>query len=643
MDPATVIAMVGSGLTIATKTLKTLNEICDKLKNVGQNVQLIVAKLSSIRAALIQLQILVKDGSTMRFMTPQLRADLVSAINPCTIVMKGIEQHISLVNKGWFNGKARYFWDEGIINEQSGHLDSQVQALSLLLQVIQLSSANEQRTLLERRVSRRILRRAQDDASSYLSRTTGDSSRTIQETVSFEFDEELMGSRTYRAASQDRNGRQPQIRDSIPDIMNSPEPEVGLETIEGTSTPDQLSSNFVKSELVLLPQKGRYPDFLKSKQATGTNSDRKRRRLFLFWLGGGTLILFVITAALLTTLDQKHGRPTDSPGSQVFNSMEFPYIPLGVSAVLDPVLAEVVTGCAFPSTLWSCAVPRSDQSSLLPNSPDRPNFQFEIFTNTTSFTPNPAPPNSAEQTFLGNTTDSIAAPLFAGEETPLYISFTPAQNNKARKRDGSEQNEAATGPFPNITSLIPAPSLNSNGGAADANLLPLPTYQPLRLYNRGLETEHYGFYTYFDRSIFTSNITGSDSDDTPGGASINDAKFRSTWAQTRFLVQIWTRAQNNISTPVAVSGSTELRNFTYPMSITLDRHGGDPDQKTLYSYSLQDNGSYVDGSGMIIEELRDFDGTIINPASTIFSNGSDPSLGGIDGGTGGCKCLWQYY
>jgi hypothetical protein len=142
------------------------------------------------------------------------------------------------------------------------------------------SSANEQRTLLERRKSRRILRRAQDDASSYTSRSTGDSFKTIRETVSFEFDEELMGSRTYRAVSRDRNRRQRQTWDPIIHGMSSPEHELGWEAAESTNNPDESSSSSAKNEMALLPKKGRYFNFLKpSKQATGTYSNRKRRRL----------------------------------------------------------------------------------------------------------------------------------------------------------------------------------------------------------------------------------------------------------------------------------------------------------------------------------------------------------------------------
>jgi hypothetical protein len=31
---------------------------------------------------------------------------------------------------------------------------------------------------------------------------------------------------------------------------------------------------------------------------------------------------------------------------------------------------------------------------------------------------------------------------------------------------------------------------------------------------------------------------------------------------------------------------------------------------------------------------------VINPASGLFTNTTNPSFGGVDGGTGGCSCQW---
>ena len=88
---------------------------------------------------------------------------------------------------------------------------------------------------------------------------------------------------------------------------------------------------------------------------------------------------------------------------------------------------------------------------------------------------------------------------------------------------------------------------------------------------------------------------------------------------------------------------TQPGSFPYPITITIDRHGGDPTLKMLYCYSMNDQGGLVATSGHINVENRGFGGTLINPAPNLFSNSSDPSLGGFDGGTGGCGCQWTNF
>jgi hypothetical protein len=58
---------------------------------------------------------------------------------------------------------------------------------------------------------------------------------------------------------------------------------------------------------------------------------------------------------------------------------------------------------------------------------------------------------------------------------------------------------------------------------------------------------------------------------------------------------------------------------------------------------MDDREGIVVGSGKINEENRGFGGTVINPAPTVFTNSSDPGLGGFDGGMGGCSCQWSNF
>jgi hypothetical protein len=429
---------------------------------------------------------------------------------------------------------------------------------------------------------------------------------------------------------------------------------------------------------------------------------RKKRRCIL-GLIIALLAMLILIVALATTLSRKPS--TVIAPSQWVNLTGFPPMFTGLSTVVAPTNTVTNTGCVFPATQWSCSLPKEVQASVAPNQANQPNFLLYIqwdnsssandtFTNVTgnpnlgtravggnavsagqfirglllkarqivTFVPSPAPPSFADDFFLGNTTDNIASSNKAGEPTPFFISFLQSSNSTTSKRSLVERQspDNSSDTFPNISSIIPAPSLNSDNTAAPANLLPLPTQQPIRLYDRGLPTEHYSFYTYFDRSIFlksldllnSSNLAnGEVPDDENGGAQESEASFRCTWTQTRFLVQMWTR----MNTTARLLNSTHTiskdpahdfsqpGSFPYPITITTDRHGGNPNTKMLYCYSMDDREGIVKDSGKIMSEQRDFGGTLTNPATLLFnaSGPSDPKLGGFDGGTGGCGCGWQ--
>lgn len=446
--------------------------------------------------------------------------------------------------------------------------------------------------------------------------------------------------------------------------------------------------------------KGRRTNRLSRKK----QQERKRRKRRMCCWGCCCIIILALVAlivALSVTLTRKHKASPIKP-SQWLNLTGYPPIPTGISTIAQPEAVVENSGCVSPATIWSCALPKEEQASNAPSQPDQPNMRLEIsFVNgsvvNSSMTqaahrrrdldrvsdpvsagsfirshllrlrgqlPNPSPavPSLDDQKFLGNTTDGNSSP-FEGEQTPFYISFIdPTKVISARLAKRS------TDPFQNITSLIPAPAVNSDGTAAAATLLPLPSSQPLRLYNRGSPTEHYGFYIYFDRSIFLKSIEPTNSSfggvpaDTNGGSSFDSATLRCTWAQTRFLVQIWTNAgkskpllqgatptSSSTPSPTATGHSsandfTRPGSFPYPVTITLDRHGGLDKDKMIYCYGMDTNGKIIDSNKGFVLEDRSFGGVLVNPAEGPFSNvtvsPADGGPGGIDGGTGGCECQW---
>jgi len=423
------------------------------------------------------------------------------------------------------------------------------------------------------------------------------------------------------------------------------------------------------------------------KKDANVESKKKQKRSRCFLCCGCCLVILVLLAIiipLVVVFTRKHNdgtrgsAPGQEPPSQWLNLTGYPPIPTGVSTIAQPEASEEQSGCVEPATMWSCALPKEQHGDISPNKPDQPNFKLEIvFQNGTvadpsktrparravnpvsagafirlhllkmraALSPSPAPPDVEERKFLGQTTEKNSAP-FEGEDTPFFISLKDANSTSASRlaKRADDPNDPT-----NITAAIPAPELNSDGTAAPANLLPFPSAQPLRLFNRGTPEEHYGFYTYFDRSIFlkeiNNNLTrGGNPADTEGGSLRDAAKFRCTFTQTRFLVQIWTRserskpllggsAQNSSDTTFERPGT-----FQYPVTVTLDRHGGEFKKKFLFCYQMETDTRIIDKAAnqLLYFEDRTFGGNLVNG-----TQGKQNVTGPIDGGSGGCGCKWQ--
>jgi hypothetical protein len=81
--------------------------------------------------------------------------------------------------------------------------------------------------------------------------------------------------------------------------------------------------------------------------------------------------------------------------------------------------------------------------------------------------------------------------------------------------------------------------------------------------------------------------------------------------------------------------------FPYPVSIKLDRHGGDAKKKLVYCYGMDENQRINSTDKKIQIEDRSFGGQLINPAPGIFNDASSTQAASVfDGGTGGCSCEW---
>ncbi|KAI9883375.1 MAG: YmL10 [Watsoniomyces obsoletus] len=436
----------------------------------------------------------------------------------------------------------------------------------------------------------------------------------------------------------------------------------------------------------------------------GTEARKKRRRCCCGLTIGG-LLMIILIVVLATTLTRRKKDDNPMPSTWV-NITGWPPIPTGVSSIISPDLEVANSGCVFPSTMWSCSLPKELQKPDAPGSISQPQLRFDISyllaasqnstgprkrsipetespsaalsntglverdsTDNISFVSVPDPPTIEDQRFIGVTTDKVDSARPEGELSPFSLALlttTTPSTRRLIKRRLIRFFKRQSDEFPEIRPLIPPPELEADGTAKAANLLPMSVSQRMRLYNRGLESEHYGFYIYFDRSIFlksTSLLNQSDVDrgevpaDRDGGSTRQAARVRCTWAQSRLLVQIWTNrdnttaVQNNANSTSSSSTDSRARSdpefFPYPVTITTDRHGGDIAKKMIYCYGLDTRERIVLRDAKLQVENRGFGGQLVGggqgPLGKDKVSIAQGGLGGIDGGTGGCSCRWNNF
>ncbi|KAL7819081.1 hypothetical protein V8C26DRAFT_395942 [Trichoderma gracile] len=425
---------------------------------------------------------------------------------------------------------------------------------------------------------------------------------------------------------------------------------------------------------------------------------RKKRRIWLLIIALLLLLIIALGIVLGVVLSRHHGShggDTQAPGqdppssttpstpsspeaSSIWvNLTDYPAMPTGVLTFVGPNNTIAKSDCTAPTTLWSCSLPKDAQESVSPFKANQPTMIFQIqWDNSTErdwntpngappaaiskredsknsssidgFKPDPSPPTFEEMWFLGETTDNIQSSQKAGEPTPFFISLLPSLNDTV---DAPSLSRRATASAINVSDIIFPPDLKADGTPAPAVMLPTPVQQPVRLFDRGLPTEHYGFYTYFQRTIFLKSVTvvndssqGNVPADEDGGCSETEANHLVTWAETRMLVQIWTRKLNSTASLLEgddderVGDSTQLikpGTMPYPVTVTLDTHGGDPDHKVVWEWPMDDRQKLNTSAPELLANKMDVGGTWINHRGS-----GNAKFGGFDGGTGGCKCQW---
>jgi hypothetical protein len=139
MDPISCAGICGSIIVTITKTVQTLSNIRDKFTDADVTIRLLITELSTVKAALSQIQDWAKYNSSDSPKQHELVGAFNISLDGCKIAMEALQEEIfELVGeRGMTNTmRAKVVWREESIRGHSDRLRSQTSALMLLIQAV---------------------------------------------------------------------------------------------------------------------------------------------------------------------------------------------------------------------------------------------------------------------------------------------------------------------------------------------------------------------------------------------------------------------------------------------------------------------------------------------------------------------------
>lgn len=212
MDPASILALVETCMTITVRVGTISNQLWslkEKYKHVERKVAIFESQLGALSTAAIGISEWLQTSAAQ---DAPVRQELQKSLGSCDLVVQVIMEYLdnaqSQSNKMSLWSKTKFLRDEKTISEYEGMLRGQVQALSLLLQILTLPSKKEQADQIQSFETSSVLIHARDTSSSLLWLRDSESARTVTSTFTedmetldrkFDFDELIVTSKVYRS------------------------------------------------------------------------------------------------------------------------------------------------------------------------------------------------------------------------------------------------------------------------------------------------------------------------------------------------------------------------------------------------------------------------------------------------------------
>ncbi|KAF2430763.1 hypothetical protein EJ08DRAFT_209128 [Tothia fuscella] len=265
MDPASVIGVLsaaGGIVALIINTAKKLQELRERYKESDVTIRLLMSELLTVRAALTQVDEYAKHNLTP---TSPVQEDLRSAfdisIEGCMTALELLADEVDGLlgndNGEAFQKRVKQLWKDSMMKIHQQRLHTQVGALQLLLQAIQIQSLSGQAAVLREPKHQKLLEQVRDDTSSLRpvlltirSRSRPSSLFTRTESIVgstvFPFDREITSSGVYQRNGLEALGkREEQIaltrRDRV-DTWQKPDATRQLINREETLSPTSTNS-----------------------------------------------------------------------------------------------------------------------------------------------------------------------------------------------------------------------------------------------------------------------------------------------------------------------------------------------------------------------------------------------------------------
>ncbi|KID91246.1 ankyrin repeat protein [Metarhizium guizhouense ARSEF 977] len=183
MDPLSIIGAVAACsdiVKIIVRITSNLSQVRSRWAEGGRPVQLLAQKLSTIRAALTEIETWAEFSLRSNPRGESLSQWFKIAIDGCQAVMQALDQDIlALVGDSVGSRLRQFFLDtNSSLKEHDARLQSQISALQLLLTAAYCQNLSEQNDLLRKHKSTQLLQRVQEDI------TTIREQSTVRETAS---------------------------------------------------------------------------------------------------------------------------------------------------------------------------------------------------------------------------------------------------------------------------------------------------------------------------------------------------------------------------------------------------------------------------------------------------------------------------